>query len=694
MGIESPSCTGFPAFQRTDRFLGILADDFGQGDHGRPVFHEDEHNGFPLFGEHRQPVFVEGRPLLSEVAGAEHLTVINPRINWHQARSYQATSPLGADRQGSIIDLEKGKQPLSNETRDIWIVFNGEIYNCRELRAWLEQKGHRFQSESDTETIVHLYEEVGFQCPKHLRGMFAFVIWDQKNDILFGARDRFGIKPLYWTETAYGFAFASEIKSLLVMDGVKREVNPASFCHYLTFQYVPDPETMFQGIHKVLPGQSFIVRDGRFTMEPYWEAEFNPEEDKPFAYFADETRAVLEESVQAHRLSDVPLGAFLSGGVDSSSIVGLLSRHEKVRTFSVGFDVPGYSELDVARRTAEHFGTQHEEVVVDSRRYLDVLPRLIWHQDEPVADPSAIALYFVAQLASRHVKVVLSGEGADELFGGYNIYREPGALRLFAHLPEKARKTVGRWAGRLPEGIKGRNFLIRGSKSLEERFFGNALIFDEQLKKKVMAEPFLSNGNYRSPWEITLPIYERARHLDDETKMQYLDIHTWLRGNILMKADKMTMANSLELRVPFIDCRVFDVASRIPTPYKISRNTTKRVLREAMKDILPEEVKSRRKLGFPVPIRLWLKDDWYGWAKQLIVDSPVDHLINKNHVLYLLNRHREGAGDYSRKLWTIIVFVLWHQIYIERAIAFRPSVRTREALSDKSRGEVLSTKWS
>lgn len=591
-------------------------------------------------------------------------------------------------RRLSIIDLEKGGQPLTNETGDVWIVFNGEIYNYRELRDWLEQKGHRFKTDTDTETILHLYEETGFDCPRFLRGMFGFVIWDKRKDLLFGARDHFGIKPVYWTETPRAFAFASEIKSLLELDGVPREVNPVAFHRYLTFQYVPDPDTMFQGIRKIPPAHRFRVEKGKLTVEPYWIAQFTPERDTALSRHIEKTKEVLAESVAKHRISDVPRGAFLSGGIDSTSIAALLRRHEEVKTFTVGFDVNGYSELEIARRTASRLGTDHHEILVSSRQYLEELPRLVWHQDEPVADPSAIALYFVARLASRHVTVVLSGEGADEFFGGYNIYREPEALKMFSYMPRSLRGGLGRLAARLPRGMKGRGFLLRGSKTVEERYFGNAFIFDEDLKGRIVADPASLKENH--PWKVTRPIYSRVSDMDDVTKMQYLDIHTWLCGNILMKADKMTMANSLELRVPFIDCKVFEVASRIPAEYKIRGGTTKWVLREAMKDFIPEEIQSRKKLGFPVPIRHWLRKEFYTWAREKLESGRVDDWINKAGAVHLLEAHKAGKFDYSRQIWTLLIFILWHEIYIERAVRFCPKIgshvldRRRKQLQTKT----------
>jgi asparagine synthase (glutamine-hydrolysing) len=577
-------------------------------------------------------------------------------------------------RRLSIIDVEGGHQPLFNETKDMWIIGNGEVYNYKELQKWLKDLGHVFHTDSDIETILHLYEEVGTEAPRHLRGMFGFTIWDGRKKRLFGARDHFGIKPLYYVETADSIGIASEIKSLLELPGVKREVNPKAFYHYLTFQYVPDPETMYQGIYRIPPAHFFIVENDKITLERYWDVEFNPDESKPFSYFVEGTRNVLLESIDKHRISEVPRGAFLSSGVDSSSIVAMLRTFEPVKTFSVGSDIPGYSELDFARRTASFLGTEHHELVVNAEQYMAELPRLIWHQDEPVADPSAILLYFVAKLASEHVTVVLSGEGADEFFGGYNIYREPQSLKLFSGMPAWMRHSIGYLANHLPDQVKGKNFLIRGSKTVEERFFGNALIFSEEMKERVVMEDISKSSSYAPPFQITQEIYKRASQYDDVTKMQYLDIHTWLRGNILMKADKMTMANSLELRVPFIDVKVFEFAATIPTKYKIANGTTKHVLREAMKDFLPAEIKSKKKLGFPVPTRTWLKNEFYQWAKEIIFESKVDNLINKAYVLYMLDEHREGNADYSRKIWTILIFMLWHQIFIEQKHSFDPYV--------------------
>ncbi|MCS1351647.1 asparagine synthase (glutamine-hydrolyzing) [Mechercharimyces sp. CAU 1602] len=588
-------------------------------------------------------------------------------------------------RRLSIIDLEGGTQPFTNEDKTIWLVFNGEIYNYKEIRTWLAEKGHQFKTDSEAETLIHLYQEVGFDTPKHLRGMFAFMIWDKEKDLLFGARDHFGIKPLYWTQTENRYAFASEIKSLVELDDVERTVNKKALYHYLTFQYVPEPDTMFAGVHKTPPAHYFILQNDELKIEKYWDVEFTPDENRPFEDFVEETREAMKDTVKHHLMSDVPRGAFLSSGVDSSSIVALHRQHENVQSFTVGFDIPGYSEQDFARRTSEALGSQHKDIKISSDRYLEELPRLIWHQDEPVADPSAIALYFVSELASQHVTVALSGEGADEFFGGYNIYCEPNALQMFSHLPNSARKWIGKVATRLPQ-VKGKNYLIRGSKVVEERYFGNALIFDEVLKPSVLAEGMAEH--YASPWEVTHPIFDRIPEYDDVTKMQYLDIHTWLRGNILMKADKMSMANSLELRVPFTDIRVFETAAKIPVKYKIANGTTKHVLREAMKDMLPDEISGKKKLGFPVPTRHWLRNDFYEWAWELVQESETDHLFNKDFIRYMLEEHKEGRTDFSRRIWTILCFMLWHQIYIEKKHSFstpeRSDVQRHRFFADSS----------
>ncbi|KAF4324920.1 hypothetical protein G195_001741 [Phytophthora kernoviae 00238/432] len=426
---------------------------------------------------------------------------------------------------------------------------------------------------------------------------------------------------------------------------------------------------MFKSVSKLRAGHTLTISNETMTIEPYHEIEFAPEYNRSFADFAEEARAVITDSVNIHRNSDVPRGCFLSSGVDSSSLAGLLQRFEPTQTFSVGFDVEGYSELDAARNTARFLGTEHHEMKITAKEYLEELPSILWYMDEPVADPSAVGLYFVSKLASNHVKVAFSGEGADEFFGGYNIYREPYSLRMFKYMPEALRSMSGHLGRLMPPGMKGKSFLERGSMSLEERFVGNAKIFVDSEKENVLTSSFVASGQFTSTEFITSSLYNKVRHHDDITKMQYIDIHTWLRGNILLKADKMSMAHSLELRVPFMDIEVFKLAAKLPPEYKISPTNTKLLLREAMKEILPPDVQQRRKLGFPVPTRIWLKNEWYDWAKNLISTSRVEQWINKIYVLQLLDIHKEGKVDVSRKLWTILVFMMWHQVHIEGANA-------------------------
>ncbi|MCY0893125.1 MAG: asparagine synthase (glutamine-hydrolyzing) [Acidibacillus sp.] len=572
-------------------------------------------------------------------------------------------------RRLAIIDLKGGHQPLTNEDDTKWIVFNGEIYNYKALRDELIDLGHTFKTETDTEVIVHLYEQYGVDCVTKLRGMFSFGIWDGEKQQLFMARDPFGIKPLYYTQQDGFLAFASEIKSLLRIPDVSRIIDREAFWNYLTFQYVPEPMTMFEGIHKLPPAHYLIARGNETIVKRYYQLKFSPI-DQPISYYVDGILEQLRESVRVHMNSDVPRGAFLSSGVDSSAIVALLKELEDVQTFTVGFEgAGGLSEIQYARETARVLGTVHRDTVITAKRYLEELPRLVYHQDEPVADPSAIALYFVSELASEHVTVVLSGEGADEIFGGYTIYREPLSLRMFEYVPPSIRQSLSGVAQILPEGMKGRSFLMRGSRTVEERFFGNAFLFSEAEKKKfVKFNP--DEYHYRRPMDITGQYYSQVKDADDVTKMQYLDLHTWLPGDILMKADKMTMANSVELRVPFLDKQVFEFASQIPMAYRLANGTTKHVMREAVRKLLPKEVTERKKLGFPVPTRKWLKDEHYQFARDLIGFSTLDDLFDKHYILHLLEEHRQGTRDHARKIWAIVIFLLWHQTYVEQTRSF------------------------
>ncbi|HYH26400.1 MAG TPA: asparagine synthase (glutamine-hydrolyzing) [Blastococcus sp.] len=577
----------------------------------------------------------------------------------------------------SFIDIEHSHQPMPYADGRYRIVFNGEIYNYLELREELRAAGATFATEGDTEAIVAGYHLWGEDVVQRLRGMFAFLIWDTQEKTVFGARDPFGIKPLFTARLADGaLVFSSEKKAVLQMLGGSAAaggVDPASLQHYLTLQYVPEPATLHRGIRRIESGTSFTVVDGELHTNRYFHPTFpiravTPDERQPLY---DRIAEVLDDSVRMHMRADVTVGSFLSGGIDSTAIAALAKRYNPdLMTFTVGFGREGFSEIDVAAESAAAIGVEHITKVVSPEEFADSIPLVVWYLDDPVADPALVPLYFVAREARKHVKVVLSGEGADELFGGYNIYREPLSLAAFEKLPRGIRRALGALSTKLPDGMRGKDLLRRGAIPLEQRYYGNARLFrDDELGFLRSRNPDLSHVT------VTRELYERTRAAgyDDVTAMQYVDLFTWLRGDILVKADKMTMANSLELRVPFLDPEVFRVASTIPVDQRVTKETTKYALRRALEQIVPAHVLNRRKLGFPVPTRHWLAEDLHDWARQVITDSRTDQWLDKQQVLAMLAAHRENqrAGspvDYSRKLWTLLVFMIWHGIFVEERI--------------------------
>lgn len=563
-------------------------------------------------------------------------------------------------RRLKIIDLEGGCQPAVNEDESLTLVFNGEIYNYPELREKLIKKGHRFKSESDMEVILHLYEEEGERCVHQLRGMFAFCIHDRVKEHLFGARDRFGIKPLYYLETPEVFAIASEAKALLEMPGYQKNLNESAIPHYLSFQYVPEPHTMFKGIYKIPPGHTFTYATGNLKLSRYWRIKFNPREGS-FQEFVEGTQHIMREAIKIHARSDVPLGSFLSGGIDSGIIAALLREHGPVSTFSVGYENPEYSELSEAAETARHLETDHEEYLVNPKEFWEHLPLILWHLDEPVADPAAISLFFVARLARKKITVTLSGEGADEVFGGYGIYHEPLSLRSVSWIPRSLLTAAGRGVGLLP-GVPGKNYLKRAATPLRERFIGNARIFGEEEKKNI-----LKQKNFLPATSVTDPLYDQAElyNYDEVTTMQFIDMHTWMIGDIMVKADKMTMANSLELRVPFLDHRVFEFAATVPVKYKIQNGLTKYVLRQSFRDLLPASAVNRPKRGFPVPTRIWLRGPLAGEIEELLSDPVLDKYFFRSAIKKLIDDHREGRADNSRRIWTLVVFMTWFNNFIK-----------------------------
>lgn len=570
-------------------------------------------------------------------------------------------------RRLSIIDIESGHQPLTYENERYWIIFNGEVYNYVELREELLKEGLSFSTSSDTEVIIALYSQLKEKAVEKLRGMFSFVIWDKQEQTLYGARDPFGIKPFFYFEDGERTFFASEKKSILL--ALENDVlNYEALQHYLTYQFVPEPSTLSEGIFKLEPGHYFTKKIGsKMEIKRYWKAHFKPLQRSESEYIK-EIKDILFDSVKMHMRSDVPVGSFLSGGIDSSIIASIAKEyHPSIKTFSVGFERNGFSEIDVAQETAEKLGVENISYVITPEEYMNEVPKIMWHMDDPLADPACVPLYFVAREARKHVTVVLSGEGADELFGGYNIYREPQSLEIFNKIPRAGKALLKGIASMMPEGAKGKSFIERGVTPMEDRYIGNAKMFSEQEKQELLAV-------YRKGLDftdITKPLYEESKGYDPVDRMQYIDIHTWMRGDILLKADRMTMAHSLELRVPFLDKAVFEVASKIPSSLKTANGTTKYILRKAAEGVVPDHVLNRKKLGFPVPIRHWLKNEMNDWAKKIIRESETDHLINKSYLLKLLDDHCQGKADNSRKIWTVLMFMVWHQVFVEEKYSFQ-----------------------
>ena len=564
-------------------------------------------------------------------------------------------------RRLSIIDVEKGHQPLSYENERYWIIFNGEVYNYIELRDELLKDGYTFETDSDTEVIIATYAKYKEKTAERLRGMFGFVIWDKQEKAVYGARDHFGIKPFHYAEEDGVIYFASEKKSIYQILK-KKELDEVSLQNYLTFQFVPDPDTMTKGIHRLAPGHYFTKKiDGPMEITRYWEATFAPVQ-KSEETFAKEIKDALYDSVEKHMRSDVTVGSFLSGGVDSSIIVAIAREfNPKIKTISVGFEREGYSEIDVAKETADRLNVENISSIITPQEFMDEFPRFVWHMDDPLADPAAVPQFFLSEVARRHVKVALSGEGADEMFGGYTIYNEPNSLKTLTNLPNGLKKGLNHLAKIMPEGMRGKSFLERGTTPMEERYVGNAKIFEEAEKQKLLKN-YLAGHPYQ---DVTRPFYDASKGYDPIDRMQFIDIHTWLNGDLLLNADRTTMAHSLELRTPFLDKEVFKVARTLPSDIRIANGTTKYILRKAAESFVPDNVLYRKKLGFPVPIRHWLKDEMNEWAKGIIRESATDHLINKQYVLQLLDDHCAGKADNSRKIWTVLTFMVWYKVYIE-----------------------------
>ena len=600
--------------------------------------------------------FIDKKPKKEKI---EILKKMNQRM-YHRGPNSEgiyADSDVGLGfRRLSIIDLDGGSQPIYNETKDKLIIFNGEVYNFKELRKELEKKGHKFTTNTDTEAILHGYEEYGDEIVKKLRGMFAFVIWDIKNKNLFGARDPFGIKPFYYVNNDKLFMFASEIKSMLEHPDFVKELNKEAVRPYLTFQFSALEETFFKGVFKLKPGHYFNYKDGKMDINQYFEVKFEAEE-KPIEYYSKEIGRLLDESVVYHKVSDVKLGAFLSGGVDSSYIAQELMPDN---TFSVGFEREHFNEVEQAKDLSKILNIENINKIITPDEVFDNLEDIMYYSDEPHGNPSAVPLYFLSELASKYITVVLSGEGADELFAGYNCYAISARDLKYRKLPKFIRYPLGKIAFALP-WFHGRKFLVRNGLPLEDYFTGSAFIFNEKEKKKVVKSEYLVGKTFK---EVTKPIYDKVKDKGEVTKMQYLDMHLWLPEDILLKADKMTMAHSLELRVPFMDVTMMEIAKKIPDKYKVTPETTKYVFRKTAYEKLPDEWAKRPKWGFPVPFHYWIREEkYYKKVREEFEKDYVNQFFKQKALLKLLDDHFYKGKQNGRKVYIIYTFLLWYKKY-------------------------------
>lgn len=563
-------------------------------------------------------------------------------------------------RRLSIIDLGAGHQPIYNEDKSLVLTFNGEIYNYKDLRKELIAKGHKFYTDTDSEVLVHGFEEWKEDMLPKLRGMFGFAIYNTKDNSLFIARDFFGIKPMHYTQIGNDFVYASEIKSILEYPKFEKKFNRKALDSYLSFQYAVPPETFFEGVYCLMPGHYLWYKDGEAETTRYFEARFNPDEEMTEEEAVDRIEKVFENSVNAHKIADVEVGCFLSSGVDSSYVSTYFADQ---KTFTVGFDFgEKYNEISWAKNLSEKIGVEHHTHLISSEEFWDAVPTVQYHMDQPLADPSCIALYFVSRLASHYVKVVLSGEGADELFGGYTCYNDPRVFKIYQTIvPHCIRKAIRAICRKLPD-IKGRDYLIRACDKLEERYIGNAFMYDYKQKQELLKDPSIATR----PQDLTRKYYYRCRKYDDVTKMQYLDINMWMVGDILLKADRMSMANSLELRVPFLDKEVFKVASSLPTKLRCNKHNTKYAMRKAAVRHMPEATAEKEKLGFPVPTRVWLRDEkYYNVVKTKFKGKTAEKFFNTDVLVSWLDSHFSGKEDNSRRVWTIYVFLVWYDIYFD-----------------------------
>ena len=561
-------------------------------------------------------------------------------------------------RRLSIVDLDGGRQPMFNEDRSMVLVFNGEIYNSEVLRTKLINKGHKFANKSDSEVLLHGYEEYGSKILMQLRGMFAFVIYDMKNRKIFAARDFFGIKPFYYYMLGHEFVFGSEIKSFLPHPKFQKQLNLIALEHYLSFQYSADHETFFKNVYKLEPAHFLIydLNSSKLKITRYFDFTFDPKPKAQLSDLVDQIELVFRNSVEKHKIADVEVGSLLSSGIDSSLIAKFANAN---KTFTVGFSENGYSEIDYARNFSKQIGIANYNKKILAKEFWDVFPKIQYYMDEPLADASAVALYFACETASKHVKVIMSGEGADEIFGGYNIYKDPIDNYIYEKIPMFVRRFIAKIAS-LFGCRRGFNYLIRHGTALEDRFIGNAYIFNYEARTKLLNFPSYAPR----PAEFLKPLYDKVKEFDAVTKMQFIDLSMWLVGDILQKADKMSMANSVELRVPFLDLDVFNLARTIPTHFKVNRKNTKFALRCFAQNNLPTFVAQKKKLGFPVPIRVWLKQkNFYEQISKAFSSERSRAFFKVDELQRLLDNHIKNRCDESRKIWTIFSFLVWHKAF-------------------------------
>jgi len=591
---------------------------------------------------------------------------------------YYVSGSIGLGfRRLAILDLKSGHQPLSNEDGTIWIIFNGEIYNYQELRAFLLSKGHVFKTKTDTEVIVHLYEELGAECLKKLRGMFGFAIWDEKAKSLLLARDRVGIKPIYYSVTDTSLVFGSEIKAILADPSIKREIAPELIDRFLTFMYVPGKETLLKGIEKLAPGHYLLVKDGKTTVRQYWDLAFTePRQGVSLAQAENDLLDLLSETVRLHMIADVPVGVLLSGGVDSTGVLSLAvnETQRKISSFTVGFADPIVTDERLyARLAAQKFGSQHYEMTISAEDFAAFMPKYVWHMEEPVCEPPAIALYYVSQLARRHVTVLLSGEGGDEAFAGYNNYRNVVWL-------ERLKRGISPLNGVVARGLSFANVLLHNARvahyvslmnlpfpeyyysrtSAPSRFTGNGL-------GKIYSADFASRIDREHSLRPLRQLQGHVRRQNTLDAMLYIDTKTWLPDDLLIKADKITMANSIELRVPLLDHQVLEFAASLPASFKLKGFTGKYLLKRALSHRIPKEIRNRKKTGFPVPYGPWLRNDLKDFAWGVLTDCKTlgRGYFRKDAVERLLQANSNGF-DYSKEIFSLLSLELWQRAFLDR----------------------------